>query len=90
MMFPTAPTSVSFQARLNNSIETYQVTASDPLGNDIPASQIVRSNSSTYTSGGGFVFRQETLTISNPGGVARVHINMNGFLVLIDNLSPTP
>jgi hypothetical protein len=90
MMFPTAPTSLSFQARLNNSIETYQVTASDPLGNDIPASQIVRSNSSTYTSGGGFVFRQETLTISNPGGVARVHINMNGFLVLIDNLSPTP
>ncbi len=86
MAFAGLPTTVSFQLRGNNSFEVFPVAAFDANGNPIPGSQITRSNVSTYTSPAGFQFRQETVTVTNSGGISRVDANMNGFIVLIDNL----
>jgi len=80
------PSSVTFQARGNNSIAVFPVNAFDASGSPIPDGQITRSNVTTYGAVAGFTGRQETVTISNEGGIARIEIVMNGFIVLMDNL----
>jgi predicted RNA-binding protein with TRAM domain len=79
------PTSVTFQIRGNNSISEYPVNAFDASGSQIDGEAISRSNVTTYTAPV-FTGRQETVTIRNEGGIARIELVMNGFIVLVDNL----
>jgi len=90
MSFAGVPDTVRFQLRGNNSIAEFPIAAFDGVGGGIPASEIDRSNVSTYTSVGGFAFRQETITIIHAGGIGRIELGMNGFIVLIDNLIILP
>jgi len=90
MSFEHSPDTVRFQLRGNNSIAEFPVAAFDGSSTPIPASEINRSNVSTYTSVGGFVFRQETITIIHAGGIGRIDLAMNGFIALIDNLIILP
>jgi len=90
MSFAGLPDTVRFQLRGNNDIALFPVAAFDGGAAPIPASEITRSNVTTYTSVSGFVFRQETITIIHAGGIGRVDLAMNGFIVLIDNLIILP
>jgi hypothetical protein len=89
MTFDGSPGTVRFRLRGPNGL-AYPVDAFDAAGNLIPESQIVRSDGSAYTSVAGHGFLQETVTITNAGGVSRVALDMNGFIVLIDNLLILP
>ncbi len=87
MNFASLPDTIRFQLRGNNSIATFPVAAFDGSGNPIPTALIDRSNVFTYTSVGGFLFRQETITIVNtPGTISRIDLGMSGFITLVDNL----
>ncbi len=80
------PNKVTFRLRGNDSIPVFPVTAYDANGVPLSPSTITRTNVSTYTSGGGFTFREETVTITSLSEISRVDVDMNGFIVLIDNL----
>src|SRR5437773_1856063 len=85
------PTSITFQVRGTNSAALFPVSATDPFEQPIPDGQITRSNVSTYTPAGAIgPFRQETITITNTAGIAQVQVMMNGFIVLVDNLTISP
>jgi len=86
MDFAGLPTTVVFRARLNNDVEDYAVTGYDGEGGVLSGEQVSRSNVSTYTTPEEFVFREETVTVTNPGGISAVDVEMNGFIVVIDNL----
>jgi hypothetical protein len=86
MEYAGLPTTGVFRLRGNDSIPVYPVAAFGPGLTPIPPAQITRSNVSTYASPGGFLFREETVTVTDPGGVARVELDMNGFIVLVDDL----
>ena len=86
MTFAGNPTQVIFRLRGNDDISVYPVTAYDSDGGLISSEQITRTDVSTYTSPAEFIFRQETVTVTNAGGISRIDLNMDGFIVLIDNL----
>jgi hypothetical protein len=88
--FAGSPGTVTFRIRGNNDIQTYPVNAFDGSGAPIAPSQIARSDVSTFTSVYGFLFRQETITISTEAGIRRVDLVMNRFLVQLDNMVITP
>lgn len=90
MVFAAPPGTVRFQLRGNNDIAVFPVAAFDGIGAPILGAEIVRSNVSTYTSVSGFVFRQETVTITHAGGIGKIDLGMNGFIALIDNLLISP
>ncbi len=91
MTFAGLPTSVTFQARGPNSIPLFPVSALNASGGAIASSQISRTNVSTYTPAGVIgPFRQETVTITNAGGIGSVDVVISGFIVLIDNVAITP
>jgi hypothetical protein len=90
LSFAAVPGTVRFQLRGNNDIAEFPVAAFDGIGAPILAAEIARSDVSTYTSVSGFVFRQETVTITHAGGMSRIDLGMNGFVALIDNLLILP
>ena len=79
------PGFVEFQATVNDQ-KPVVLTARDRNGQVIPASSISRSVR-TYTSGGGHLFRVETITIDHAGGVSEIALETSFYLVLLDNLT---
>lgn len=90
MTFGGSPDTVRFRLRGNNGIAEFPVEAFDAADILIAETQIVRSDVSAYTTVSGVLFRQETITIINAGGISRIQLDMNGFGALIDNLLILP
>ena len=80
LTFPSAPTTVTFRARLNNALRV-ALRAFTPSGTPISGDQISVATLGTYLNGGGNEFRTEAVSISNPGGVGYFEF---------ENTDPTP
>jgi len=84
---------VSFTVRVLNSAPAVQFTAFGPDNAAIPASQITHSMASTFTrstcEGGCTVtYREETITVTNPGGVNQIRVT-SGAVVFVDDVHIT-
>lgn len=91
---PTTTTELRFVMRVNNDVGTtlpLVIRAYDANNAPIAAGQIARASHGTYTIGTGtVVYRQDGITITNPGGISRVEIDMLGWLGLVDDLALYP
>ncbi|HEV8509635.1 MAG TPA: hypothetical protein VGQ48_04190 [Gemmatimonadales bacterium] len=88
--FSGSPGTVTFRVRGNNDVRTYPVNAFDASGALIVPTGHIARRESTFTSVSGFLFREETITISTEAGIGRVDLVMNQFLVLLDNMLIMP
>jgi hypothetical protein len=84
---------VSFTVRVLNSAPAVQFTAFGPNNTAIPSSQITHSMANTFTrstceGGCPVTYREETITVSNTGGVVQINV-ASGALVFIDDIHIT-
>ena len=91
MSFPASPAAVKFRVRAptlqQDQFVPLTVTALDANGIAIPEAQIQRTGG-LYTPSAACCgqYRQEFLTITNPGGISRVSIDAGFGLIFVDNL----
>ena len=82
---PAKPTVTSFRLRGPASAGPFPLSVFDPAGNPLPIT-ISRSHVQLYNTIANAPFREETITLTSPGGIGRVEIPMNGYIVLVDNV----
>lgn len=89
LTFPASPAEVSFRVRGSDAVPAFSISAFDRDGAPIPAGSI-RRRVSVYENVWKARFRQETVTVASPAGVARVELDgagPPGHILLVDELA---